>query len=132
MTLVADAAIFDMLEPLAQPCFQRLDEGRPQLALCRKFVETLDCRLDGLSASGKFFYSVGVAFAATRVGEPECAHYGGQHQALAHERHEDNRKSEEKNPIAVGKELAALGRQRNCKRRRERDNAADTGKRQRK
>jgi hypothetical protein len=45
---------------------------------------------------------------------------------------QNHRVREEKNPISVRKERAALGCERNCRRRRKRDRAADAGERQRK
>ena len=73
-----------------------------------------------------------VALAAAGICESQCANHGGQHQALAHECHQNHREHEEQDPIAAREWRAASRGERDRERRGERDDAADPCECQRK
>jgi len=82
-------SVLEMLQSIPQLGAKRVDDVFRQLAFDRKPVQTRDGRLDGALSGAQFLGPVGALLSFARMGEAERPDHGGQHQALAHQSHEE-------------------------------------------
>lgn len=123
VAVVAIASVLDVLEPITVIGADWLDNFLRESLFRRKLVEPCYRCLDRLSPSGVLLGSFRVAFSTSRRGKAERPDHPRQHQALTNQRHQDDRKSEEENQVAVGERLTVYSCKRDRERRRERDDA---------
>src|SRR6266576_3971531 len=90
VALVTIAAVLDVLEPLAVTGTERANEPLRQAAFRPELFEPFDRCFDRLAPGVVLLDPVGAALAAAGVGKAERADHGRQHQALTHQRHQND------------------------------------------
>jgi hypothetical protein len=116
-----------MLQPVLVLRTNDLDHFCREIALLRKLIEELACRLHRLGARFQLLSSVDFALSPSRMRKPEPADDPREQETLPDKGHEDHGKGQKQDQIARRKRRSARRQEGNGKRRRERDNAAHPG-----